>query len=404
MFKPLPFLLVTLLLLVAPPSFAQDDTGAVSQERETTGGAQTLQDIMERQRGLAIDDAFRRDATGTENPIPDINSALGTRGGPSDPDIYRAIRYNSASVRASNDGPAAGVFIQDGGMRWLAFRDGPMRTYGGYLLLGILGFLALFYVLRGRIRIDDGPSGVTIERFKPVERFGHWLIAGSFILLGLTGLVSLFGRVAFIPLFGKDTFATVALASKWIHNNVSWAFMLGLVLVLIMWVAHNIPNRLDLVWLAKGGGLFSKHAHPSSKKFNAGQKIIFWSVILLGSSISISGLSLLFPFEIPLFAKTFSWINATGLPGLFGYEALSTEMTPQEEMQLSQLWHSILAFVMMAIIFAHIYIGSIGMEGAYDAMGSGEVDLEWARQHHDLWVDEVLAKSPESAKPTTEGG
>jgi formate dehydrogenase subunit gamma len=166
-----------------------------------------------------------------------------------------------------------------------------------------------------------------------------------------------------------------------------------------MWVMRNIPNRHDLVWLAKGGGLFTKGVHPPSKKFNAGQKIIFWSVILLGVSVSASGLSLLFPFEMPLFAKTFEILNGLGAAAVWG-EPLPTVLTPHQEMMFAQLWHSIVAFLMMAIIIAHIYLGSIGMEGAFDAMGTGQVDHNWAMEHHSLWVKEVEGEAaPSDAAP-----
>ncbi len=165
-------------------------------------------------------------------------------------------------------------------------------------------------------------------------------------------------------------------------------------------MVHNLPNRTDLNWILKGGGIFTD-AHPPAKKFNAGQKVIFWSMIILGGSISASGLSLLFPFELPLFAVTFEKINALGLPGLFGYGDLPTTLTPHEEMQYAQIWHSIIAFVLIAIITAHIYIGTVGMEGAYDAMGSGEVEEQWAREHHSLWVEEVKAKEAEPPKAAT---
>jgi formate dehydrogenase subunit gamma len=276
-------------------------------------------------------------------------------------------------------------------MWWLQFREGPLLTYGPGLLLGTIGFLALFYLIRGRIRIDGEKTGRTITRFKAFERFSHWLLAGSFILLGLTGIITLIGRKFLIPVVGHESFATVATASKWIHNNVSWAFMLALVFVFVLWVIHNLPDRTDINWLLKGGGLFGG-GHPPAKKFNAGQKLIFWSVILLGGSISASGLSLLFPFELPMFAATFEKLNAFGLPQMVGLGTLPTELAPHEEMQYAQLWHAIVSFVLMAIIIAHIYIGSVGMEGAYDAMGSGEVEEQWAREHHSLWVEEVKAK------------
>jgi formate dehydrogenase subunit gamma len=173
--------------------------------------------------------------------------------------------------------------------------------------------------------------------------------------------------------------------------------LLALIFVFFLWVWHNIPNRTDIVWFKQFGGIIGKQ-HPPAKKFNAGQKIIFWSVILLGGSISMSGLSLLFPFELPLFAKTFALLNDTGVPVWIGYGPLPTDLSPQVEMQLAQAWHAIVAFVLMAIIIAHIYIGSVGMQGAYDAMGSGEVDEAWAHQHHSLWLDEVKAKQKEAPK------
>jgi formate dehydrogenase subunit gamma len=148
-----------------------------------------------------------------------------------------------------------------------------------------------------------------------------------------------------------------------------------------------------LKWLAVGGGLFSKNVHPPAKKFNAGQKMIFWAVVVLGISISVSGLSLLFPFEMPMFGPTFEHLNAWGLPQAVGYGPLPTALAPHAEMQLAQTWHAIIAFVFMAIIFAHIYLGSVGMQGAFDAMGSGEVDEQWAKEHHGLWLAEVKAKA-----------
>ena len=368
-------------------------THAIAQEavdRSSTGGAQTLEDIMARQRGEKIDDSFRRTATGDPDSAASIASQLGTLGGTSDPELWRALRYGSADITSSSGGELGVVLVQDGGMRWLQIRSGPLAIWGGYLLVATLGLLAVFYLVRGRIRIDGEKSGRTITRFKAVERFGHWLLAGSFILLGVTGLITLFGRVVLIPLFGKDVFANLALVSKWIHNSVAWAFIVGLIMVFAMWVVHNLPNRTDLVWMAKGGGLFVKGVHPPAKKFNAGQKLIFWSVNLLGGSIAVTGVSLLFPFELPMFAATFETLNALGIPQLFSLGELRTELSPHEEMQFAQLWHAIVAFVLMAIILAHIYIGSLGMEGAYDAMGSGEVDLQWAREHHSLWVEEVM--------------
>lgn len=386
----------------APDSPDPGISGAVVSEpqsdqtpdRSLTGGAQTLEDILARQRGESVDDAFRREAVGSEDTAKGIAQQLGTLGGQSDPELWRAMRYDSADIRVSSGGPEATTLVQDGGMRWLAFRAGPMRQYGGWLLLGTLGALVLFFLLRGRIRLDGEPAGRTVTRFKFIERTAHWMLAGSFIVLGLTGLLSLFGRVAIAPLLGKELNATLLIASKWLHNSVAWAFILALVLVFLFWVRHNIPNRTDLVWIRQFGGIIGKH-HPPAEKFNAGQKVIFWAVILLGGSIAASGLSLLFPFEMPLFAKTFQVLNSTGLPQALGWGELPIALAPQEEMQLAQTWHAIVAFVLMAIIFAHIYLGTLGMEGAYEAMGTGEVDEAWAEQHHALWLEELRNENAE---------
>jgi len=374
--------LLALVTLLFNPVWA-DNAPAV--DRTATGGAQTLEDIMARQQQLKMDESFRSENLGNPANAKPITEQLGTRGGVSDSDVWRGIRYNQSDIKTQVRGPAADVLIQDGGMPWYKLREGPLISYGGGALLGILLLLVVFYFVRGKIMIDGGPSGTKIERFKAIERFGHWLLAGSFIALALTGLITLMGRSFLIPVIGHEAYSTLAVGSKWLHNNIAWAFMLGLVMTFVMWVAHNIPNKLDWQWIKAGGGIFTK-SHPSSKKFNAGQKIIFWTVMLLGVSVSLSGLSLLFPFEMPMFAGTFSVINS-----IIGTD-FPTALTPHEEMQYANIWHSIVAFAMMVAIIAHIYIGSVGMEGAFDAMGNGQVDREWARQHHDLWVEEVEAK------------
>jgi formate dehydrogenase subunit gamma len=389
----MPRMIMTLLLslFLAAPLAAQEATEAAGIDRAATGGAQTLEDILARQRGETVAPKSG-DAASDGDGAAAIAGQLGTLGGASDAEVWRALRYGLDDVKVSSGGPEARVLIQDGGMTWLEFRKGPLATYGAYLLGGTLALLALFYLVRGKIRIDGAKTGRTVTRFQAVERFGHWLMAGSFVVLAITGLVVLFGRTVVIPLLGHEAFATIAVASKWVHNNISWAFMLGLVMVFFMWVLHNIPNRTDLKWLAVGGGIFSKGVHPPAKKFNAGQKMIFWAVIVFGASISATGLSLLFPFEMPMFAKTFAILNQTGLPQAVGFGELPVMLAPHEEMQLATLWHSIMAFVLTAIILAHIYIGSVGMEGAFDAMGSGEVEEQWAREHHGLWLKELQEK------------
>lgn len=308
-------------------------------------------------------------------------------GSTSDTDFWRAIRRGAQGTVSIED-KKAGIMIQSEGDNWRAIRNGPLSVYGSWMIFGVIAILALFFVIRGRIRVEHGLSGRTVLRFNGVERFAHWLVANCFVLLAITGLNVMYGRYVLKPLIGAEAFATLTAWGKYAHNYVGFAFMVGIVLILVLWIKDNIPNRYDMQWLAKGGGMFTKGSHPPAKKFNAGQKILFWLVVLGGISISVSGISLMFPFELNLFSGTFAALNVFGL-------GLPTDLTPMQEMQYSQLWHAVLALLLTAVIIGHIYIGTLGMEGAFDAMGTGEVDRNWAREHHPLWLEEEEgAKAP----------
>ncbi|WP_417673393.1 formate dehydrogenase subunit gamma [Roseibium sp.] len=307
-----------------------------------------------------------------------------TLGTTSDSDYWRAVRHGLQGNVSIPD-KKAGTLVQSEGEAWRSFRNGPLTLYASWALLGTIVLLGLFYAIRGRIRIEHGKSDQTITRFKAVERFGHWMLAVSFIILGLTGLNILYGRYVLKPVIGDGAFGFITQMGKYLHNYLAFAFMAGLAMIFVMWVRHNLPDRTDIKWIIQGGGIFSKKLHPPAKKFNAGQKVIFWLVIIGGVSLSLSGWALLFPFSTHFFADTFEKVNL-----IFGTE-LPTALTALQEQQLNTLWHSIMAVFMVCVILAHIYIGSIGMEGAFDAMGSGEVDLNWAKEHHSIWVEEHQA-------------
>jgi formate dehydrogenase subunit gamma len=309
----------------------------------------------------------------------------GAHGDASSADFWRAVRRGEQFTTSLPD-DRGGLLIQSEGDNWQAFRNGPLSTYGAWALLGIVALLALFFAIRGRIRLEHGWSGRRILRFNFVDRFAHWLTATCFVVLALTGLNMLYGRYLLRPLIGPELFSMLMLGGKYAHNFLAFGFIIGLVLIVALWLWHNFPNRYDLVWVAKGGGMFTKGTHPPAKKFNAGQKLVFWLVVLGGISVSLSGLMLMFPFQYEAFGPTFVWINR-----IFGTE-LPTTLAPIQEMQLAQLWHAIMGLFLTVLIIAHIYIGTIGMEGAFDAMGSGEVDLNWAREHHSVWVSDLERK------------
>lgn len=269
--------------------------------------------------------------------------------------------------RVSIPDARSAVLIQPQGKAWRDFWREDLKLVGAVSIFGILAVLVVFFVTRGRIRIEGGRAGRTVTRFNGLDRFAHWLTAVCFILLGLTGLNIAFGRELLLPLVGPEAFTAVSQAGKYVHNYLAFPFTLGVALMLILWVKDNIPGKVDIDWLMAGGGLVGKgHAH--ARRFNGGQKIIFWSTVLGGGLLAVSGFVLMFPFQF------------TDIAGQQFYHVI----------------HSLIGVVLIAIILAHIYIGSIGMEGAFDAMGSGEVDLNWARAHHDLWVQEMFGARKDS--------
>ena len=263
----------------------------------------------------------------------------------------------------------AALLIQPEGRDWRASQN-QIATFGAVVILGFLALVGGFYMIRGKIRIEKGPSGKTITRFQAVERFAHWLTASSFVVLAISGLNLIYGKSLLLPVIGPEAFTTFSIYGKLFHNFLSFPFCLGLVLMLVMWIGHNLPNATDIEWFRQGGGLLKKGSHPPAGKFNGGQKIIFWSTILIGAGIAVTGYILMFPF--------------TAVPDMAG-------------MQLAQVLHSVLSLGLIGVIIGHIYIGSVGMEGAFDAMGKGDVDLNWAKEHHSLWVKEQEAKARSGA-------
>ena len=265
------------------------------------------------------------------------------------------------------------------------------QAYGVWAVGGTVVLVALFFFLRGRIGIEEGWAGWTVARFGAIERLGHWLLALSFIVLALTGLNVLYGRNVLLPLVGAPIYDEVVLWGGWLHTCAAFVFMAALAVAFLAWLRHSLPGWRDIVWLAKGGGLLARGVHPPAWKLDAGQKILFWLVMLGGLSLSISGLVLLFPGETALLARTFAAADALGAyAGLAA--GLPTQLTPLQEMQFATIWHDIAALGLGVVVIAHVYMRTLGIEGAFSAMASGQVDANWARQHHSLWAEREIRR------------
>jgi formate dehydrogenase subunit gamma len=265
----------------------------------------------------------------------------------------------------------AAVLIQPAGRTWDYFHEVLLHWGGAAVILGMIVILGAALLVMGRLRITAGRSGQKILRFKAFERFSHWLTAISFVVLGLTGLNITFGKIVLLPLIGPDAFSNVSEAAKYVHNFTSFAFVAGLILIAVIFFRDNLFEKVDADWLKQGGG-FIKSRHAPAGRFNLGEKLVYWLSLAAGVAISASGFLLLFPF--------------------FG--------TDIADMQLAQVIHAVVAVLFVALILGHIYIGTLGMEGAFEAMGTGEVDLNWAKEHHDRWLAQQLASEDRPVHPS----
>ena len=270
-----------------------------------------------------------------------------------------------------------GVRLNNAGEAWRQVRNQWIIPYGGSLILIALLTLALFYWRRGPLGGHGVDTGRVIERFTPFERATHWSNAIAFVTLAVSGLVMSFGKLLLLPVLGGTLFGALTYALKTAHNFAGPLFAVSLLLMLITFVKDNLPSKDDLAWMMRLGGMFGGQ-EVASHRFNAGEKVVFWlGLLVLGGLVVASGLVL-----------------DKLIPGM-------AYLRP--DMQIAQMVHSAAAMVMLAMFAGHIYMGTIGMKGAYKAMRTGYVDEAWAKEHHELWFDDVKAgkipakRSPEPA-------
>ena len=278
--------------------------------------------------------------------------------------LLNALRGNPIDGRVSIPDQKSGTLIQPAGRDWRQFHEVTLRWIGAIAILGMLVLLVGFYLMRGQVKLESGYSGRRVVRFNAFERFIHWMTATCFIILAISGLNITFGKPLLMPLIGEPAFAGWSQWAKYAHNYLSFPFAIGVVAIFLMWIAGNIPNRVDVEWLKRGGGIIG-HDHPPAYRFNAGQKGIYWAQVLGGLAVAATGYLLMFPFYL------------TDIAG----------------MQTAQMVHGIVAVLFVALMLAHIYIGTVGMEGAFEAMGEGTVDVNWAKEHHALWLEEEMART-----------
>jgi formate dehydrogenase subunit gamma len=288
--------------------------------------------------------------------------------------VWREVRkgqnpYQTSQVR----GIESNVLVQSQGETWRQSR--PVIALAGGLII-VVALLGLFgyYHWRGPIGLHDKPVGRFIQRFSDIDRLAHWTMAISFVTLGVTGLIITFGKYVLLPALGYGIFSWIAILAKNLHNFTAPVFLFSLPVFIFLFIRDNLPALYDVQWLVKFGGMLSKSGgHIPSGRFNAGEKALFWGLVcVLSVLLCISGVVLLFP----------------------NYDQ------GRSVMQMANTGHAVFALLAISMSCFHIYLGTIGMKGAYDAMRTGYVDETWAKEHHEIWYQEV--KAGKSAQRTVD--
>ncbi|MGA2731685.1 MAG: formate dehydrogenase subunit gamma [Syntrophobacteraceae bacterium] len=275
--------------------------------------------------------------------------------------LWRAVRQGvHGFTTVSSEGHK--VLIQNGGENWREIRNGLLMRFSQWVLAVALLGLGLLYLFVGKDKLEKERSGVKIQRYTLGERVLHWCTALLFITMAITGLSLLLGRLAMIPIFGHPAVSGYLHVAKALHNYCGPFLLVGILLEFLIWARFNIPKKTDLQWFKNLGGMIGSGPRPHTGKINGGEKAWFWVVFLCGIAVGVTGITL----DFPIWGQT------------------------RFIMQLSYVIHVTFAVLFVAASFGHIYLGTIGAEGTFEAMWTGSVDTAWARQHNDLWYEEKM--------------
>lgn len=306
--------------------------------------------------------------TPADEPSPLLTEAWST---PSD-DVLPIANPSERIIGSSSlPYPNADVFERPFARDWRLGMANFATHLGALAILGFSFLLALLLAIRGRVPIVEGRDGRSVKRFGLIERANHWMTATAFIMLALTGSFIAFGDALRSGPLDDELLGPIGWLATWGHMMFFPPFALGLVVMAVLWVRSNLPSKLDIEWLRRGGGFFTDDPdHPPARRFNAGQKLILWSAVLGGGIMVVSGVTLMFPFYF-LDLEGMSW---------------------------TMLTHAVVGVLLIAIFIGHVYIGTVGMQGAFEAMWSGNVDRNWAKEHHELWLSDLEEKQGKGAQ------
>jgi formate dehydrogenase subunit gamma len=291
--------------------------------------------------------------------------------------VWRQVREEAKEHYTSIKGRETGVLVQSAGDTWRRIRNGPVTFWGGWAVIAVLAVIGALYFAKGPIKLHERPTGRLMQRFTSMEQIAHWCMAISFCVLGISGLIMLFGKHVLLPVIGYTLFAWLTSLAKNLHNFVGPFFIVSTLMFVVIFIRDNLPRAYDFMWFRKSFAYMTGGAHVPSGRFNAGEKAWFWGgVVVLSVIVSWTGLILLFP--------NFDQTRAT--------------------MQEAWVWHAVAALIYIAVSLGHIYMGTIGVEGAYASMRTGYVDEIWAKEHHEYWYNEVKSGKAAAARGAVPAG
>jgi len=306
----------------------------------------------------------------SEQNVKDQQQRPATQPGNNAP-FYREVRGGqSLYTTSSAQGRETGVLVQSWGDTWRRIRNGPVTFYGGWLVVLVIVAIVAFFSVFGPVKLHERPTGRLIQRFSRADQVVHWTVAISFCVLGLSGLIMLFGKHVLLPVIGYTLFGWLTALGKNLHNFIAPIFIVSVAAMVVLFIRDNLPKAYDLKFLLNAFAVMAKGKHVPTGRFNGGEKVWFWlGVVVLSVIVTWSGLILLFP--------NFDQTRAV--------------------MQEAWIWHASAALLYVSISLGHIYLGTIGLEGSYQAMRSGYVDETWAKEHHEIWYEEVKSGQRASA-------
>ena len=368
--------------LLTGPALAQDTAAPAPAPAVAAGGGIQSQNIFDVKPEASADPGYLEQSNAERAKVQPGNNAP----------MWRQVRegVTGYSSLPKSEAPEAGNLIQpfvqypgarltNAGEAWRQVRNNWLIPYGAALLFVTLLALAIFYFTRGPIGLHASETGRKIERFTPFERATHWSNAIAFVTLALTGIVMAFGQFFLLPIIGGALFGWLTYAFKTVHNFVGPLFVVSTLFMIFTFVRDNLPQKGDLRWLLGFGGLLRRGEELPSHRFNAGEKVVFWGGVLFLGVIVIGS-------------------------GLFLDKLLPGFVYTRGEMQVAHMIHAAATLLMMAMIMGHIYIGTLGMKGAYSAMADGYVDETWAREHHVYWYQDIVdGKIPAQRSQPAEG-